>query len=254
MTLEAPKNLMAKPNKSPGGGNKTNARPWTEDEIKWSLEKKAEGFSNLEIASALGRSEISLQIKLKRQTKSNDSYNAKYRELKYLANESFLHIVSPEKVLDVYAGNSWWDTKVDTCWSNDKDKSFVTDYNMDAFDLLCAMYREGESFDVIDLDPFGSAYECFDFSFRMATKGIVISFGEWGHKRWKRLDFVKPRYGIESLEDFTHEPFIREAQRIARLHKKMATVVDVLQYSNFLRVYFTLTPFKETSQWGTDGV
>lgn len=30
----------------------------------------------------------------------------------------------------------------------------------------------------------------------------------------------------------------------------MATnVFDVLQYSNFLRIYFTLTPFKETSQW-----
>jgi hypothetical protein len=248
MKLIAPVHLIGEERKS-GGYTKTNPRSWSDQEIKWCIEKKAEGFSNADIASALCRSEVSVQIKLKRQTKSNDSYNAKFRELKYLANESFLQAAEPKKVLDVYAGNSWWKNKVDVCWTNDKDESFETTYHLDAFDLLCGLYVKSETFDVIDLDPFGSAYECFDFAFRMAKKGVVISFGEWGHKRWKRTDFVGPRYGIQSLEDFSHELFIIEAQRIARLHKKTANVFDVLQYSNFLRVYFTLTDYKEVSQW-----
>lgn len=248
MELTAPEHLIGEEKKN-GGFTKTNPRAWSDDEVQWCLDRKAEGFSNAQIANALCRSEVSVQIKLKRHTKSNDSYNVKFRELKYLANESFLQATEPSKVLDVFAGNSWWDSKVDTCWSNDKDESFPTTYHMDAFDLLCGLYVEGETFDVIDLDPFGSAYDCFDFAFRMAKKGVVISFGEWGHKRWKRTDFVSPRYGIHVLDDFTHERFIAEAQRIARLHKKTADVSDVLQYSNFLRIYFTLTPLKETSQW-----
>lgn len=248
MELTAPEHLIGQEKKN-GGFTRTNPRAWSDDQVQWCLDRKAEGFSNAQIANALCRSEVSVQIKLKRHTKSNDSYNVKFRELKYLANESFLQATEPSKVLDVFAGNSWWDSKVDTCWSNDKDESFPTTYHMDAFDLLCGLYVKGETFDVIDLDPFGSAYECFDFAFRMAKKGVVISFGEWGHKRWKRTDFVANRYGITNLEDWHDSAFIDEAQRIARLHKKKAVVYDTLQYGNFLRVYFLLDKFRETSQW-----
>jgi hypothetical protein len=231
-----------------GGYTKTEPRKWSDAEVAWCLDRKKEGFSNADIANALQRSEVSVQIKLKRQTKSNDSYNEKFREIKYLANEGFAFLVQPKTVLDVYAGNSWWVQKANTL-TNDIDEKFHTDYSLDAFELMCRLYLEGRKFDVIDLDPYGSAHECFDFAFRMARKGVVISFGEWGHKRWKRTDFVSSRYGIESLEDFLPDAFIQEAQRVARMHKKKAVVSDVLQYSNFLRVYFTLEPFKETSQW-----
>ena len=246
--LVAPTELIGA-EKQNGGYTKTNPRTWSDAEIAWCLDRKKEGFSNAEIAQALQRSEVSVQIKLKRQTKSNDSYNEKFRQLKYHANQRLADSLQPKTVLDLYAGNSWWLGKADKVLTNDTDEKFDTDYRLDAFDLMCQLHLDRQKFDVIDLDPYGSAYECFDFAFRMARKGVVISFGEWGHKRWKRTDFVSSRYMIDSVEDFLPEACLREAKRVARMHKKRAVVFDVLQYSNFLRVYFTLEPFKETSQW-----
>lgn len=236
--------------KTSGGYTKSVPREWTEKEVEWILEKKKEGYSNSAIADAIERTEVSVQIKLKRLTKTGDSYNAKHRDLKYQSNQQFLDLVQPKKVLDVYAGNSWWESNVETCWTNDTDESFDCDYKLDALELLCRMYAEGEKFDLIDLDPYGSAYECFDLAIKMSKKGIVVSFGEWGHKRWKRTDFVKPRYGIESVEDFADgEPFVKELQRIAACNKKQATPKIAIQYGNFFRVYFELTTKKVTEQW-----
>jgi hypothetical protein len=228
---------------------KTAPRKWTDKELQWVVQAKENGFSNAEIANATGRSEVSIFVKLKRLSKRNDTYNVKHRDMKYLANASFLELLEPKTVLDVYAGHSWWDGRVDWCISNDIDQEFPTHYHEDALSLLVQLWQQNEKFDVIDLDPYGSAYECFDFALRLATKGLVVSFGEWGHKRWKRFDFVGPRYGIANLEDFVAEKFIDETRRIARLHKKELTVVDALQYGNFLRVYFSIQKRKETSQW-----
>jgi hypothetical protein len=228
---------------------KSAPRKWTDTELTWALAKRDEGGSIAEIATALERTEVSVFVKLKRHSKNNDTYNVKFREMKYQANATFAALVEPKSVLDLYAGNSWWKESGYDTVSNDIDERYENDFHLSALDLMCQLHLEKKKFDVIDLDPFGSAYECFDLAFGAAKKGIVISFGEWGHKRWKRVDYVAPRYGIHSIDDFSHEPFIVEAQRIARLHKKVADVVDVLQYSNFLRVYFTLTDYKETSQW-----
>lgn len=224
-------------------------RKWTAVELAWALKQREEGYSITEIASELERTDISVFVKLKRHSKSADTYNHKFREMKYQANTTFAALLEPKSVLDVYAGNSWWKEEGFATVSNDIDEKFDTDWNLSALDLLCKMQLDKKKFDIIDLDPFGSAYECFHLAFGMAKKGIVISFGEWGHKRWKRTDFVGPRYGIHHVDDFSHEPFIAEAKRIARVYKRTADVVDVLQYSNFLRVYLTLTDHKELSQW-----
>jgi len=228
---------------------KSVPRRWTDAELTWALKQRVDGLSISEIAVALERTDVSVFVKLKRHSKSADTYNKKFREMKYQANLTYGLLVNPKSVLDVYAGQSWWKAAGYQTISNDIDEKFDTDANLSALDLLCRAQLTKQKFDVVDLDPYGSAYECFQLAFNVARKGIVISFGEWGHKRWKRTDFVAPRYGIHAIQDFSHEPFIAEAKRIARVHKKTADVVDVLQYSNFLRVYFTLTNHKETSQW-----
>ena len=248
MTLEMPDDYRGE-TRAGSDYVKTKPRVWTEREVNWVVEAKESGFSNAEIAEATGRSEVSIFVKLKRLSKSNNAYNDKHRELKYAANQTFLDCVQPRSVLDAYAGDSWWAKNVANVTTNDLNETLDTDFHLDAFDLLCDSYRAAEKFDVIDLDPFGSAYECFDFAVRLARKGVVVSFGEWGHKRWKRTDFVGPRYNINSLDEFVPERFVQEFQRIARLHKKTATVFDSLQYANFLRVYFVLEKRKETSQW-----
>jgi len=236
--------------KTPGGYTKTDPREWTSQEIDWVLEKKQEGYSNDIIAKAIERSPIALQIKLKRLSKVEDNYNSKNREVKYSANRKFFDSLQPTSVLDLFAGNSWYQDKALGLITNDKDERFDTNYHQDALKLLCKFYGEGKKFDLIDLDPYGSAYECFDLAIKMSRKGIVVSFGEWGHKRWKRTDYVAPRYGINTLEQFGEgELFIKEFQRIAACNKKQATPKQSVLYGNFLRVYFELQDIKVTSQW-----
>lgn len=102
---------------------------------------------------------------------------------------------------------------------------------------------------MIDLDPFGSAYDCFDLAIKMAKKGLCITLGEMGHKRWKRLDYVKDRYDITDLDDFTSLNLIKKIQEIGRYNKKNLIVFDYKDWQHISRVWFTIEPYKETSQW-----
>ena len=189
---------------------------------------------------------------MKKESGSN-SYNEKHIDEKYLANKDFIQSLSnANTLLDVYCGvNSYWknnyfDLEVTT---NDSNEDIPADYHYDAFKLLCHLYYEGKKFDVIDLDPFGSAYENFDLAIRMAKKGLIITFGEIGHKRWKRLDFVNKRYDIHSIEDFTVEKLVEEVVRKGKQHKKLLTPVIIKNFHQISRVYFVISPYKETSQW-----
>lgn len=229
---------------------KTAPRVWTRAEEAWVLDRLGDGFTVSEIAEAVGRTEVSVQIKLKRLSKSSDRYNVKHRDLKYAANQMFVDALGVRSVLDVYAGDSFYKgAGVESVVDNDVDGKFDTEYSVDALKLLCLMYFEGRRFDVVDLDPYGSAYECFDLAVKLAKRGVVVSFGEWGHRRWKRLDFVRHRYSIDSLDAFVEDAFVAEFQRIALLNHRTAEVFDVLRYGNFLRVYFKLGSFKTTEQW-----
>lgn len=232
-----------------GGITLSDPKRWTEDEIEWMTASKESGMNVAEIAAELDRTPISVQVKLKRLSKTSDTYNVKHRELKYAANTTFVENVQPKSVLDLYAGNSWYADKGLDLTTNDLSEDFDTDHHEDALKLLARLYIDSRKFDLIDLDPYGSAYECFDLAIRLAQKGIIISFGEFGHARWKRLDYVRDRYGINDLNSFESLAFISEAQRIGRLHKKELVVTDSLQYGNFLRVYFSISRYKVTEQW-----
>jgi N2,N2-dimethylguanosine tRNA methyltransferase len=233
-----------------GGFTLSEPRQWTSGEIVWVNERLAEGHTVKEIADAIGRTKVSVSLKVKRQSKIKDTYNEKHREMKYAANQRLIDVAGPKSVLDVFAGNSYYlDRGIKRVVTNDLDEKFNTDYHEDALKLLCRLYANGDKFDIIDLDPYGSAYDCIDLAIKMASKGLAISFGEWGHLRWRRYDYVRPRYGIAKVEDFTQQAFIDELTRIAATNKKKVEVLDVLKYGNFLRVYCTFTPLKTTEQW-----
>lgn len=231
---------------------KGERREWTDGEVEWILKKKEEGYSYEQIAKATDRTLISVKTKIQKHRKKNDTYNEKHRDEKYETNYRFMQLIEPKTALDVYAGKGYWKDKVQSTVSNDKDAKFNHYYQMDALEFMCEMYRTGERFDLIDLDPYGSAYDSFDLAMKMATKGLIVSFGEWGHKRWRRYDFVEPRYGIDSQEKFTEEAFIKEIQRIGKVNKKRAIPIDSIKYENFFRVYFKLEPYKQTSQWAKE--
>lgn len=222
---------------------------WTDNCIAQLTDYSARGWSNAQIAAVMGRSEISIQIKRKRLQKTGDRYNDRHRHLKYLSNQKYLDVVKPRSVLDVYAGNSWYEGKVKTLVTNDVDTKFTTDYHMDAFKLLCKLYSEDKRYDVVDLDPYGSAVDCFGLALKLARKGVVITLGEMGHKRWKRTDWVERWYGIDSADNINPRTLIEGLNRIAAAHKRHLTCLHVDTFTNLARAYFTLDELKITKQW-----
>lgn len=201
---------------------KTEPKAWTAEQTKTLLRLRAEGKTAKEIAPIMGRSLVSVSTKLKRLTKKDRIYNTGHVADKYEANMDFFNEVRPETVLDVFAGpESWYEANTTAeVVTNDKETTFTTHYHEDAARLMGKLFYENQKFDLIDLDPFGSTYDCFDMVVKMARKALVITFGEMGHKRFKRLDFVRRYYGIERLEDFTTERLVKEVQKIGIRNKK----------------------------------
>ena len=177
-------------------------------------------------------------------------YNEKHRLEKYETNRLFLDIIKPKNVLDLFSGEkSFYFERVNSLTTNDSNNSFNTNFNEKAEKLICRLYYENKKFDLIDIDPFGSAFDCFDLSIKMATKGLIITFGEMGHKRFNRIDFVKRYYGINSLDEFTIENLIREVQKIGLRNKKNLIPVQIKNWHNISRVYFKIEKIRITEQW-----
>ena len=233
------------------GYTDTPPRRWTERELEWIAGLKANGYTNAEIAQSVGRTETSISIKMKRLGKSCETYNDGHREEKYEANLAFYERCRPDSILDLYCGTeSFWRNNTETyTFTNDIDKEIPADRHMAADKMIAELYSRDFRFDLIDLDPFGSAYDCFDLALKMARKAVIVTFGEMGHKRWKRLDFVRTHYGIDSVSDFTTQRLIDEFIRIGRRNKKEAQPGIVKEWPRISRVYFELTQIKTTEQW-----
>ena len=232
-----------------GGGNISLPREWTKEELEWVKSLNSKGYTTKEIAESVDRTVDSVSIKLKRISKKNGTYNSSHIEEKYKINEEFLNVIKPKTVLDCYCGtkNFYYEYLKDKTTSNDIDTTIKSNYNMDALKCLCTLYPN--KFDLIDLDPYGSAYDCFDLAIKMANKAIVITFGELGHKRWKRLDFVSRYYNINSLKEFTFENLIKHVQMIGKRNKKELIPIYVKEWKNIGRVWFEIKPLKITEQW-----
>jgi hypothetical protein len=236
-----------------GGLTKFQPRKWTEKEIEWVNMLKAKGFNTKQIAECIDRDVTQVSIKIKRLGKMNKTYNDPHRAEKYATNASFIIDANIDSVLDVFSGSkSAYETYgLKKLVTNDAEVSFSTDYNYDALTFCCMQYAGGNKYDLVDLDPFGSAYDCFDLAIKMAKKGLVITLGELGHKRFKRLDFVRRYYGIETLEDFTTDNLVKHIIKIGERNKKTLIPIYVKDWRNIARVYFKIEQLKITEQWET---
>ena len=233
------------------GYTKSKPREWTDQEIEWIQKMRADGFSNEEIGQSTGRTAVSIQIKLKRIGKTEDTYNEHHLRDKYQCNVEYYNRLKPDTILDMFCGvKSYWRTNTTAkVTTNDQNDEIAADYHERAEMLIHRLYYEGNKYDVIDLDPYGSAYECFDLAIKMATKGIIITFGELGHKRWKRLDYVSLYYGITTLEDFTLKTLVDHCEMIARRNKKTLVPVISRTWDRIGRVWFEIKNITITDQW-----
>jgi hypothetical protein len=234
-----------------GGLTKFQPRKWTEKEIEWVNMLKAKGFNTKQIAECIDRDVTQVSIKIKRLGKVNKTYNDPHRAEKYATNAKFIIDANIDSVLDVFSGSkSAYETYgLKKIVTNDAEVSYSTDYNYDALTFCCMQYAGGNKYDLVDLDPFGSAYDCFDLAIKMAKKGLVITLGELGHKRFKRLDFVRRYYGIETLEDFTTDNLVKHIIKIGERNKKTLIPIYVKDWRNIARVYFKIEQLKITEQW-----
>ena len=221
----------------------TAPRKWTEKELDWLKDLLAKGYTAKEIAESLDRSHTSVAIKIKRMSKKENTYNAKHVIEKYEINTAFLEEVKPVTVLDLYTGEKNFYSSYEVT-TNDIKESVQADYHKDAFKLICELYSKDCKYDLIDLDPFGSAFDSFDLAVKMANKGLCITLGELGHKRWKRLDYVSRYYDIETMENFTIENLIKFIQKIGLRNKKLLTVYKYKEWQNIGRVWFKVEPVK----------
>ena len=236
---------------TPGGYTKSTPRKWTEKEIEFIADLKKQGYTLDEIAESVDRTAVSVSIKLKRITKKADTYNEHHRSKKYAINKAYAQEIHPESVLDCFAGcRPYWNAEnIKRVVTNDINKDYKTDYHLDALKLLCKEYAEGNKYDLVDLDPFGSAYDCLDLACKIAKKGLCVTLGEMGQKRWRRLDFIRTHYGIERDEDFTSENLVRHIQQIGLRNKKRLVVYALENWANISRVWFIIEPVKITEQW-----
>ena len=66
---------------------KTLPKTWTKEMEQEVLNLRNQNFSSAEIAKKVGRSQVSVSTKLKRLTKTGDTYNKKHRDDKYEYNQ-----------------------------------------------------------------------------------------------------------------------------------------------------------------------
>jgi len=228
------------------GGAYSKRRRWTKEELNTLNKYLDQNKTVKDIAKELKRTETSVHLKIKRLALDNATYNEKHQLQKYLANRKYLDDLKPISVLDLYAGSkSYYINKVLNVTSNDKNKSFNTTYNLNAFDLLCKLYLDKKKYDLIDLDPYGSAIENIYLATKLATKGLIVTYGELGHIKFKRLDFVSRFYNIHTLNDFTFDNLIKHTKLIANQNSKELTIHSAYRFNkNLGRVYYLVNDIK----------
>lgn len=218
----------------------TNRRKWTSKEEEWLLYLKDDiGLSFKDISICIYREEQRTRLKYKRINKKNKTYNRAHIIDKYKTNLEILENNDIETCLDLFASEkSFWEDHIENVISNDIIPSMYNTYNLKAEILAKYLNDNSHTFDLIDVDPFGSAFDCFENAIEMCNKILIITYGEIGHKRWKRLDFVRKKYGINSLEEFNIDNLINYTKKIA-LNKNVVLEVDCIKnWHNISRVYY----------------
>lgn len=235
----------------------TKSRRWTEEEKKYCLAMSEAGYSHKDIAYATGRSEVSVSLKMKRMKKTPEirTYNKEHITDKYTINIFMAEYLQPNTILDIACGTeNFWKNNIrkigaTEVYTNDLNSKIQADAHMPADKEIARLYSLNKTFDIIDIDLFGSPYDCIDLAIRMSNKGLFLTLGEMGHKRFKRLDFVRDHYNITTMEQFTSDNIIKEIIRMGACHKKKLTPVYVMDCKNISRVWFSVSKLKKTEQW-----
>lgn len=219
------------------------SRDWTKEEEKWIWNLYKSGYKIKEMAESVDRDITSVSIKIKRLKKRYNEYNERHLEDKYNGNFEFLKLFDKNvTILDVFCGvNSFYEREGYNVLTNDKNKNINAIYHMDADKFLSLMLDEGNKFDIVDLDPFGASIIYLEKALKIAEKGLVMTLGELGHKRFKRLDFISRYYpNITKIEDITIDNMIKYILEYSKKQGYNLSVVIKKDWNQTGRVWFKI--------------
>lgn len=172
---------------------------WTKEEDSIIRQMRNEGFTVYAISKKLNRSQGVIENRIGKLRKEDGAYNIDHVSEKYEMNNDLFYEINPKSILDLFSGkNSFWKkySKEATVISNDIKKDIISDIHADAEELLEVFYSIGNiSFDLIDIDPFGSPIRYLDKSIMMSNKGIIITFGDI--KKLKRFPTKYKSYMLD---------------------------------------------------------
>lgn len=122
-----------------------------------------------------------------------------------------------------------------------KIKKIDAMYHMDADKFLDFIISKGDKFDIVDLDPFGASIMYLEKALKIANNGLIMTLGELGHRRWKRLDFISKHYSnITKVEEITLDNMI---EYIVNHSKELGYTLETVikkDWGNIGRVYFKI--------------
>lgn len=218
------------------------ARPWSDLEEDWAWDLYEQGYNYSQIAKSLGReNSSSVPLKMKRLKKAKNKYNDKHKEDKYYNNKKFLLYMgeSIQTVLDCFCGEKKYysDYKVH---NNDINTKIEADTNLDTDVLLKQLVSKNVKFDLVDLDPYGASITYLDDALKIAKKAIVMTLGELGHRRWKRLDFISKHYDINKVEDININKLVQEIIKKAKTKNITLLPIIIADYNHIGRVWFEI--------------
>ena len=174
----------------------------------------------------------------------SEDYKAMQPE-KYVLNKKLIEELNIKTVCDAFAGlESSYNklSNIDTICSNDIAENANTNNHLKAFSFLALMIGNNKKFDLVDLDPYGSCYDCWPLAIRLAQKGLIISYGDYCNWRYKRTEIINSRYGeCNSVEEF-EQNLLRETERVAYNYgpKKLTALHIWKPNAYFMRVYYKI--------------
>jgi len=173
------------------------------------------------------------------------------QNLKYDADRAFAKEIQADTIVDAFAGDSRkYSPLKNVNWiiTNDIDQKCKTDFHLPADRFLAQMYGEARNVDLVDLDPYGSCWDCLPTAVKLARKGLIVSYGDFSNWRYKRWEIIQYQLGCvpESLEQYG-QLLMLMTMRMGMTYAKKKLIPKYKYSPNkyFVRIYYTV----EAGKW-----
>jgi hypothetical protein len=171
------------------------------------------------------------------------------QNLKQDTDRQFAQQIGAESIADVYAGASTKYTSVcSKVITNDIDQKCPTQYHLPADRFLAQMYGEARNIDLIDLDPYGSCWDCLPMAIKLARKGLIISYGDFSNWRYKRWEIIQYQVGCipKNLDEYKADLIgITIQMGMSYAKKKLVPLYAFTPNKYFTRIYYKV----EKGKW-----